>query len=289
MDEHGSNNFSSNPNKANSLVDYFCRHLVALCITFQHLDDKKQPIGDIKFDASPGIVINIRGIYYFLTAGHILKDLENLLSKKMALIYSSVLADTFGINSTSPQPIPFDFLNEPKFFIDNDDEGLDFGLIMLRKYYIELLDKNGIIAIHEENWIKQNSVDFHSYAMLGLPYEFITEIQRASDQNMQTLGTVSPTLIFIQKSTNSIENLKKTKYPRFIGQMPNDMPLRSIIGMSGGPIFGFNHDTPMRYWIVAIQSAWLKTRKIIFGCPIPVLANLLTKWTDEVLKENPEL
>lgn len=222
---------------------------------------------------------------FFDGAGHTLQKWDTVLRKKRVLVHSSVLADTFGPEATSPQPIPFDFLNEPKFYINEEEEGLDFGLIMLRPYYVQLLDKHGIKAIFEENWINQNRVEFHNYAMLGLPEEFITTIHSEADQNLQMLGTVSPTLISVQKLAPSPENIKKAKYSRFIGQLPPDMPLDSIVGMSGGPIFGFNHDSPMRYWIVAIQSAWLKTRRITFGCPLPVLANLLTDWTERLLKE----
>ena len=118
--------------------------------------------------------------------------------------------------------------------------------------------------------------------------EFIATIQKESDKSLQTLGAVSPTLIFFQKPSVEPENIKKTKYPRFVGQLKKDISINSIVGMSGGPIFGFNLNPPIRYWVVAIQSSWLKDRRITFGCPLPVLANLLTEWTEEVLKELPE-
>jgi|GEM_PF-1752621 len=267
-----------------NLFLHFCRHLVALCITFQSLNDEKVPISELKFDAFPGIIINIRGIFYFLTAGHILKNLDTELSNDKVLIHNSVLADTFGPGTISPHPIPFDFSNEPKFYIFDKEDGLDFGLIMLRSYYVDLLDKHGIAAIFEQNWIHQSRIDFDDYAMLGLPDEFISAVFKRADQHLSTLGSVSPTLIQVQKPAVPPENLKETKFNRFIGQLKSDMPLWSIVGMSGGPIFGINHGPPERYWIVAIQSVWLETRKIIFGCPLPVLANLLTDWTDQILR-----
>ena len=288
MSEDRSYKTTHGQNDNNGLLQFFCRHLVSLCFTFQKLDDKNRTISEIIFDAFPGVIINIRGIFHFLTAGHILQDLDDALRKEKVIIHSSVLADTFGPGATSPQPIPFDFLNEPKFYIDNEEDGLDFGLIMLRPYYVRLLEKHGIIAIFEKNWIYQDRLEFHRYAMLGLPEEFISAIQSGSDQNLQTLGSVSPTLISLQKPAVQPENIKKTKYSRFVGQLNSDIPLKSIAGMSGGPIFGFNLNPPVRYWIVAIQSRWLKTRGITFGCPLPVLANLLTEWTDELLKAKPE-
>jgi hypothetical protein len=53
--------------------------------------------------------------------------------------------------------------------------------------------------------------------------------------------------------------------------------------MSGGPIFGFNlQDRFPRYWIVALQSSWNEKRYVVFGCPLPTLASLMTEWARDV-------
>jgi hypothetical protein len=53
--------------------------------------------------------------------------------------------------------------------------------------------------------------------------------------------------------------------------------LPSIVGMSGGPIFGFKkgEDGLLRYWIVAVQSRWRESARIIFGCPVRTFATLV--------------
>lgn len=52
--------------------------------------------------------------------------------------------------------------------------------------------------------------------------------------------------------------------------------------MSGGPIFGFNLDGEVaRYWIVAMQSSWNRAQNIVYGCPLPLLATLMTRWSGE--------
>ncbi len=285
MSEDRLNKNSQGQNEDDDIIQFFCRHLVAICITFQNIDAKNQPINEVKFDAFPGVIINIRDFYYFLTAGHVLQTWENAFREKKVNILDSVLADTFGPDMRSPQPIPFDFLNERIFYINDDEKGLDFGLIVLHSHYVRLLEKNGIEIIFEENWIYQDRKEFNFYAMLGLPAEFISIIQTGSDKNLQTIGSVSPTLIPMRKMATQPENIKKTKFPRFIGKLSSNLPVKSIVGMSGGPIFGFNIGPPMRYWIVAIQSSWLEERRITFGCPLPVLAKLLTEWTDRFLNE----
>lgn len=268
---------SRNPDKeiAKKALEFYCRHLVALCVTYRQVKNG-MPTEKASFYACPGVVICIRGFCSFLTAGHALKDLSTHIEREEILVESAVLADTFGPDAVSERPIPFDLLNEPKFFIDNKKEGLDFGLIALKPYYVTLLAKHGIKALFEENWIHQQRVKCDAYAMLGLPEEFVKYDQDGS------LGFVSPTMIGVKALDTPPEGTKSTKYPRFTGQLQENLPLSSIVGMSGGPIFGFRFGPPSAYWVVAIQSSWLQAKRIVFGCPLPVLAKLLTTWIDEL-------
>lgn len=268
---------SGNPDEAGAekALEFYCRHLVALCITYRQFKNGI-PSEIQKFFACPGVVICIRGFCSFLTAGHALKDLSAHLERGDIKVESAVLADTFGPDTISKNPIPFDLLNEPRFFIDNEKEGLDFGLIALRPYYVALLAKHGIKALFKENWINQHRVKFDGYTMLGLPEEFVKYEQNGS------IGIVSPTMIGVKVLNILPEGTKLTSYPRFVGQLHENLPLSSIVGMSGGPIFGFRYGPPMAYWVVAIQSSWLQSKRIIFGCPLPILAELLTTWIDDL-------
>lgn len=264
-------------------LEFFCRHLVALCITYRQVRNG-MPVEKPIFSAYPGVVICIQGFCSFLTAGHALKDLNTHLERGDVLIDSAVLADTFGPDTISEKPIPFDLSNEPMFFIYDKEEGLDFGLIALRPYYVRLLAKHKIKALFEENWINQHRVKFDGYTMLGLPEEFITSEQGGPGDDSGTVGKVAPTMIGVKPIDCIPEGIKPTKYPRFVGQLHQNLPLSSIVGMSGGPIFGFRNGPPMSYWVVAIQSSWLPSQAVVFGCPLPVLAGLLTTWIDDLSK-----
>lgn len=254
---------------------FLCRHLVALCINYRETGEKQN---DIRFWACPGVIICVHGIVCFLTAGHALQELEELTSRGKIEIQTAVLADTFGPKALSDHPVPFDFASAPKSYIDED--GLDFGLIALEPYYVRLLSKNGIKALFEENWAKQYNVQFDAYLILGLPEEFTKTIKQVTSTEVQHYGQVAPTLLGV-KSISKPDDIPETKYPRFIGQLHPNLPLVSIVGMSGGPIFGFNLERNA-YWIVAIQSAWLASRRIIFGCSIPVLAEFFRNWLDSL-------
>jgi hypothetical protein len=137
-----------------------------LCVTF-----RRKAADEVKFAAYSGTLILVENVVFFLTAGHILKDLEEARKSAEIEITSAVLADTFGLRRISDKPIPFDLKNAELIHIDDEDEGLDFGVIPLSPYYVGLLAKNGMVALEEQNWIHQANARFDAYLMLGLPEE----------------------------------------------------------------------------------------------------------------------
>jgi len=252
------------------VLRFLGRHLVALCVTFRRKSEiDERPI----FRAYAGTLIYIAGRNFFLTAGHILSELRDALEDNRVEVLNAVLGDTFGPTPKSKIPIPFVLKREDMFFIDDASEGLDFGVIMLNSYYVGLLAANGSVALAEENWIHQHKIRFDGYLMLGLPAEYTSDRVNADGED-----TVSATLISVTRLEKLPEGVAETRYPRFVGQLGVNFPLQSVRGMSGGPILGFNFEEPVRYWIVALQSTWLRDRLLVFACPLPTLASLMTGW-----------
>ncbi len=256
-----------------------CRHLVGLFVTYSHKtdEDAAQPP---RFAACSGTLIMIRGVCCYLTAGHVLKGLEALRSSPKVELVGATLADTFGVNPVSKMPIPFDLKNASLFYIDDDDEGLDFGVMALEPNYVRLLAKNGVLALTEERWVHQQRVEFNGYAMLGFPEEFVSSRICHSG-----FATVSPTFMGVRRLDAAPEDKAPTRYPQFIGQLGCNVKLRSVKGMSGGPIFGFrlSPDGTLHYWVVALQSSWNPSKRIVYGCSLPALASLMTKWTNDAI------
>jgi hypothetical protein len=252
-------------------INFFCRHLLALCVAYEHDGDKA--VQRPRFAAYAGTLLRIHDTYCFLTAGHILREVEEALQSEKIEVKNVVLADTFGPGRFK-EPIPFDLRNAKLFYIDDDDEGLDFGVILLEPYYVRLLAVNGIVAIEEQNWVRQSRVKFQGYAMLGLPEEFTSDFVTAAGE-----GIVGPTMFAIQRLASPPVGARPTKHERFVGLLDPALGLKSMKGMSGGPIFGFNFEErhPV-YWVVALQSAWREAEGFVFGCPIPTLASLMTAW-----------
>lgn len=262
-------------------LQFLCRHLVGLCVTYRHTTVEEAHLPS-RFTTCSGTLLFIEGALFFLTAGHVLKSLKELRDSQHVFIEGASLADIFGSKRVSETPIPFDIKNALLCFIDDEELGLDFGVIPIGPHHASLLAKNGVIALSEENWVKQDSVSFDGYAMLGFPAEFVSErISSASTVKIEAT-------MFAVRRIDSERDTQATKYPRFVGQVSHDLPLKSLVGMSGGLILGFRTEPKLSYWIVAIQSSWHSETRKIFGCGLPILGSLMTRWVRDdvpILKE----
>jgi hypothetical protein len=225
-----------------------------------------------RFTTCSGTLLFIEGALYFLTAGHVLRGLKELREHPDVIIEGASLADVFGYQRVSDTPIPFDLKDAHLLFVDDDELGLDFGVIPIGLHHARLLAKNKVVALSEENWIKQSDVQFDGYAMLGFPAERVSE-RVLEDSSVR----IEATMFGIQR-IDSGSDRQKTKYPRFVGQLGDGLPLKSVVGMSGGLILGFRTEPRPAYWIVAIQSSWNAQTRTVYGCDFPVLASLMTHW-----------
>lgn len=245
---------------------FFCRHLVVLTTAYQIVNENGDPQGTSEVLMYSGCILSIKNKWLFLTAGHILKDIEGYLNNKRIKLSNWRILDNFGPDPVSNKSIPFDFINCEKCYID--EGGLDFGIIILHDHYRRLLEANGIVPISEDNWLYQSNIKFDRFCMLGLPTKFI----KSAVVDTQNLWVdYAPTVIGIK---NIHEVLSESKYPRLKGEIDEKCALDDIDGMSGGPILGF---TKGRYWIIGIQSSWLESKKIIFACSVPLIARLVVK------------
>lgn len=125
---------------AEQAFTFFCRHLVSLVC---RCDPAGSSGGPPECFAFSGQILSIRGAWCLLTAGHILKGIEQREnSGRWHLQF--FLADHFGPDVVDRHLIPFLYESASKAYFDQD--GLDFGLVSISPYYRRLLEKNGVVA-----------------------------------------------------------------------------------------------------------------------------------------------
>jgi hypothetical protein len=117
----------------------------------------------------------VRGVVFYLTAGHALQEPHDAMKHPEFQRDSICLIDSFGPNPIDNHLIPLAFTPEEMVFIDDNELGLDFGLIALRKMEVNLLKANGIEILDEVQWVNQKDVPFDAHYVLGFPAEHTTE------------------------------------------------------------------------------------------------------------------
>ena len=272
------------------------KHVVCLC----WVDVKSEPDGDgnreSDFDPSAFVissfVVSIGNIWFLVTAGHILKDLQSRLDNGRCIMKSRLFA---GLASCpSSEPIPFTLGDTPQWYIYED--GLDYAVIPLRPAFVRLLIADGIAALNENHW-KDYPQENEEYVLLGFP----TQAQDISITSSGEIGNINVSLgcpllpVFPESEPPSV---LKCEHDRFYAKVPlasgmvddPNVKLTDIDGMSGGPIFTIKwlDDTNMEYWLFAVQSGWHRSTRILAACPILPLTNAIANSFDKHLENTDE-
>ena len=259
------------------ILAFFCNHLVSFCGSYVALDANGREIGEHKPFTFSGFVMAVRGVWCLVTAGHCIENLEKPLRAKKIRITGSYLADYFGSAPKVEEPMPFDYDGAHAFGVNDDSAGLDFALIPLREFYKMSLQANGIRAISEENWVSQDPSACDFFALAGLPDCLVQNPDKFVPHGDRMAVAVSPAMAWVNPVSLPPADMPTATFPWFIGKVGSAADLPSIVGMSGGPIFGFKKGEggQLQYWVVAVQSWWRPATRIIFGYPVRTFAAIV--------------
>jgi hypothetical protein len=262
---------------AEKVLAFFGDHFVSLAGSYIDLDSAGREVGEEKFFAYSGFVMSVRGVWCLVTAAHCIEHLEKPLRAGRIRLMDCVLADYFGSKPCVLEPTPFDYEGTLCLRVHNESAGLDFALIPLRPLYQMGLKANGIRALSEENWINQDPASCDFFAILGLPECLVSDPTKLDTSGDRRVGTVNPTMVWVDPVTLPPDEVPPATFPWVIGKVKSADALPSIVGMSGGPIFGFKKTDSgqLLYWIVAVESWWRPASRTTFGCPVRVFASLV--------------
>ncbi len=164
----------------------------------------------------------------------------------------------------------------------------------MKTFYVRSLLAGGTRAFDEKEY--EDSPDkADKYFLLGFP----TQARKINHTYSEIGGNISIDigcpLIPIQPVDDPPAELQSRKR-RFYAKVPTikgnrfaeDGRMTDIDGMSGGPIIAVKKidSEKIRYWIIAVQSGWLKSERILAACYMEPFINALRGYVKRLKGES---
>lgn len=222
-----------------------------------------------------GFLADVGGAWFYVTAGHILRDVRASLNAG-AMFDIWRLGDQTAGNRFKNTAIPYAFDVERWLVIENEENGLDYATVVLENMYCQLLKAGGAVAIDKDTW-GDHVTEHDQWALVGIPSETVSfdgETIISARVVVAPIEQVSKPAIAGQKSQN-----------QFYGRLQGDSTgvVKNIDGMSGGPIFALRKvEGIWRYTVIGVQSGWYPESRIITACPFISLGTALEQVVSDV-------
>lgn len=240
-----------------------CEHVVTIGGSYCILDENGKPCEEKPF-AYTAFIISLKGQWCLVTAGHVLDDIDKAMKSPKCIVGSVVLTDEYGLAPKfRDEPIPFNPLDQPKLWINDEQLGLDVALVLLTPHYVSLLKANDLSPAPLCRDEAPAYSDYSYLGVVGFPEERIFSEQAASEK---LEVWTQPHYVPLKYDPTVVD---QTVHPRLTVRIVDKGELKSAVGFSGGPIFGFKSgdDDKATYEVVAVQSSWDK-KDVVFGCPL---------------------
>ncbi len=254
-----------------------CRHLVSFTGDYVPIDEVGRPTSKATFFSYSGFIIAYKGCWFFVTAGHIIENLDKLLEDRRIRLEHCHFQDSFAKGVQSAEVVPFGYEGARKAYFNNDD-GWDVALIGITSMYRALLERGGVIPIPMDGWREVLSSDFEFYGILGLASEKIVRTRGVTAAGRTTIGGAAPVFLMGHKS-DAVPVGTAPAEPWLAIQLLDMGQINDMDGMSGGPIYGINNmpDGTSQYTAAGIQSMWFRPTQVAFGTPMTRVMEVLER------------
>src|SRR5207253_8331651 len=116
-----------------TLLCIFARHFVSLIWVDAPIDPNRQNSAEYRPISVSGFLIEVSGRWFIATAGHVLRQIDQLLQSDRHMVDCFLYAG-WSLEDKLGGKIAFNYDHSDKWFIDNEEEALDYGLISISPY-----------------------------------------------------------------------------------------------------------------------------------------------------------
>jgi hypothetical protein len=248
------------------------RHFVTLsCVQFP-------PAQEPKLLLFSGFVIDVRGEWFYVTAGHIARDIRNALASGSRFDVWR-LGDCISGSKFKNTAVPYDVELERWLVLSDDDTGLDYAAVHLQELFRRQLEAGGVEPIGKNAWADHLG-EFDQWALVGVPSE---SVDYDGKTNVSARFVMAP-LVEADAPAEAAGKAMNQFYA-LLADGSEDF-VHDVDGMSGGPIVAVKRSgTTLKYWVIGVQSGWYKSQRLIAACPFSSFASALEELVAEAQAE----
>jgi hypothetical protein len=215
-----------------------------------------------------GFLIEAGGLWFYITAGHILRDIRESLDLGGKFEIWRLDDQTAG-NRFAGAAIPFEFDLDSWIVVENSEIGLDYAALALHPFYVRQLQAGGAIPIGRDAW-GDHIAEHDDWALVGIPSETV---------KYESETTISGGVVVMPlEPTEEPEAAGSTSENKFFARIKDLGSVTDVDGMSGGPVFSLKkNEGRWRYKVIGVQSSWYPKSSIIAACPIASLGTELER------------
>lgn len=256
-------------------LNTFNRCFVSLCWIDCEIDSKGDAVKNPRIFCTSGFVIEYQAEWLWITAGHLLNDLDNkLLTLNRRMVQSQLIAG-WNPDEGLVQRIPFEYGTCVKYFADDDDEGTDLGIIYIPDELKQTLSKAGVVPLCKLELPEQ---EYEQYVVHGLPRKEQRDDIQESDEGIDCAASVMPVAFRVFPFETGTGGFPRTKRERFYASVPAEVVLETLDGISGGPIYALRREADrVDCYLAAVQNMERKSSRTIAACPSVLFHEILAK------------
>lgn len=248
------------------------RHFVTLsCVQRRHGPD------ETLIHVFSGFLMDVKGEWFYMTAGHILRDIRIAL-KGGSTFDIWRLGDQTAGNRFQDTAVPYGFDIDQWFVLEDAASGLDYATVRITGLYRKQLEAGGVTALDKNTWGDHLTAHDH-WVLVGIPKETVSYDGKTIISSRFVMAPIT--------STEAPPFAERRAENKFYARLADDSErvVNNIDGMSGGPVFLLRLvDDIWKYNVIGVQSSWYPSSRVVAVCPITTFGEALEPLVEEALQ-----
>jgi hypothetical protein len=244
----------------------------------------QRPPGDVppKTLVFSGFLVEILAEWFYVSAGHILRDIETAMATGSEFDVWRLDDQTAG-NGFSGMAVPYAFDLNSWLVLQDDLLGFDYATVHVAPFYRRQLEAGGATAIRKTIW-SDHVVPADYWVLVGIPSESVCYDGESAIRARVVMAPLLP-------ATTPALAERKAENQFYATPIDGSKAFfEDADGFSGGPVFALKKvDGKWCYGVIGVQSAWYLSSRTMAICPFTSFGLALEPVVAEALEEYQRL